>query len=253
MLTLLVSSASAGVLRDDFNDLDLEGWVISEWHKTASIENGELIAGVPPPELDSTTLILLPFEGMPASDYDVAVSVRLDHFMFQPIIANGAGIGLRGHSTDKFLGLVDNDKSQAPLFLGDLSYYFFIGQNTDGQWGVGASIWHVTRVVRDEEGLVRVVDIGNKTLRFSPFDVKLGEWYRLKVIAQGDLFRIFVNEEQVLGLKDVRYPDGAIYLSSGFGNLVRFDDFEVEYDAPAAIQPRRKLATMWSEIKRKAQ
>ena len=124
MLTLLVSSASAGVLRDDFNNLDLEGWVISEWHKTASIENGELIAGVPPPEPDSTTLILVPFKGMPASDYDVAVSVRLDHFMFQPIIANGAGIGLRGHSTDKFLGLVDNDKSQAPLFLGDLSYYF---------------------------------------------------------------------------------------------------------------------------------
>ena len=90
-------------------------------------------------------------------------------------------------------------------------------------------------------------------LRFSPFDVKLGEWYRLKVIAQGDLFRIFVNEEQVLGLKDVRYPDGAIYLSSGFGNLIRFDDFEVEYDAPAAVQPRRKLATMWSEIKRKTQ
>ena len=105
----------------------------------------------------------------------------------------------------------------------------------------------------DAEGFIRGVFIENELLRFSPFDVKLGEWYRLKVIAQGDLFRIFVNEEQVLGLKDVRYPDGAIYLSSGFGNLIRFDDFEVEYDAPAAVQPRRKLATMWSEIKRKAQ
>ena len=253
MLTLLVSSASAGVLRYDFNNLDLEGWVISENHQTASIENGELIAGVPPPELDSTTLVLLPFKGMPASDYDVAVSVKLDLFVFQPIVANGAGIGLRGHSTEKFFGLVDNDKLQDPRSLSDLGYYFFIGQNTEGQWGVGASIWHVTRVVRDEEGLIRVVDIGNKTLRFSPFDVKLGEWYRLKVIAQGDLFRIFVNEEQVLGLKDVRYPDGAIYLSSGFGNLIRFDDFEIEYDAPAAVQPRRKLATMWSEIKSRAQ
>ena len=253
MLTLLVSSASAGVLRYDFNNLDLEGWVISENHQTASIENGELIAGVPPPELDSTTLVLLPFKGMPASDYDVAVSVKLDLFVFQPIVANGAGIGLRGHSTDKFLGLVDNDKLQDPRSLSDLGYYFFIGQNTEGQWGVGASIWHIERVVIDAEGLIRVVDIGNKTLRFSPFDVKLGEWYRLKVIAQGDLFRIFVNEEQVLGLKDVRYPDGAIYLSSGFGNLIRFDDFEIEYDAPAAVQPRRKLATMWSEIKSRAQ
>ena len=30
MLTLLVSSASAGVLRHDFDNLDLEDWVISE-------------------------------------------------------------------------------------------------------------------------------------------------------------------------------------------------------------------------------
>ncbi len=114
MLTLLVSSASAGVLRHDFNNLDLEGWAISEDHQTVAIEDGELIAGIPPPELDRTTLILLPFEGMPASDYDVTVSVRLDLFVFQPPIANGAGIGLRGHSTEKFFGLVDNDKLQDP-------------------------------------------------------------------------------------------------------------------------------------------
>ena len=253
MLTLLVSSAAAGILRDDFNDLDLENWVIVEWHETASIENGELIVGVPPPKPHRTTLILLPFDGMPTSDYDVAVFVKLDHFMFQPIIANGAGIGLRGHSTAKFLGLVDNDKLRDPRSIGRLSYYFFIGQNTDGQWGVGALIRHITRVVKDEEGRVRGVGVGYKTLRFSPFDVKLGEWYRLRVIAQGNLFRVFVNEEQMLGLRDVRYPGGIIYLSSGFGNLARFDDFEVKYDAPAAVQPRRKLATVWSEIKRKTQ
>lgn len=253
MLTLLVSSASAEVLRHNFNNLDLEDWVISEDHQTVAIQDGELIAGVPPPEPDSTTLILLPFEGMPASDYDVTVSVRLDVFLFHPSIANGTGIGLRGHSTEKFFGLVNNDKLQDPRSLSDLGYYFFIGQNTEGQWGVGASIWHIERVAVDAEGFIRGVFIENELLRFSPFDVKLGEWYRLKIIAQGDLFRIFVNEKQVLGLKDVRYPDGAIYLSSGFGNLIRFDDFEVEYDAPAAVQPWRKLATMWSEIKRKTQ
>ena len=82
MLTLLVSSVSAEVLRYDFNNLDLEGWVISEDHQTVAIENGELIAGVPPPEPDSTTLVLLPFKGLPASDYDVTVSVRLDLFLF---------------------------------------------------------------------------------------------------------------------------------------------------------------------------
>ena len=251
ILILLVPSTSAEVLRHDFNNLDLEGWVISEDHQTASIENGELIAGVPPPQPDITTLVLLPFKGMPASDYDVAVSVRLDLFVFQPIIANGTGIGLRGHSTEKFFGLVTNDRLQDPRSLSDLGYYFFIGQNTEGQWGVGASIWHIERVAVNAEGVIRGVFIENTLLRFAPFDVKLGEWYRLRVIAQGNLFRVFVNEEQMLGLRDVRYSEGVIYLSSGFGNLVRFDDFEVTYDAAAAVQPQRKLTTMWSEIKRK--
>ena len=253
ILALLASSASARILRDDFNDLDLEGWVVSEDHQTVAIENGELIVGVPPPQPDSTTLVLLPFTGLPASDYDVAVSVRLDLFLFQPIVANGAGIGLRGHSTEEFFGLVDNDKLQNPRSLSDLGYYFFIGQNTEGEWGVGASIWHIERVAVNAEGVIRGVFIENELLRFSPFDVEPGEWYRLKVVAQGSVFRILVNEEQILGLRDVRYPEGAIYLSSGFGNITRFDDFEVTYDAPAAVQPQRKLATMWSEIKRKTQ
>ena len=250
---LLVSSTSAEVLRYDFNNLDLEGWVISEDHQIASIENGELIAGVPPPQPDITTLVLLPFKGMPASDYDVAVSVRLDLFVFHPIVANGTGIGLRGQSTEQFFGLVNNDKPQDPRSLSDLGYYFFIGQNTEGKWGVGASIWHIERVAVNAEGIIRGVFIENTLLRFSPFDVKLGEWYRLRVVAEGNLFRVFVNEEQMLGLRDVRYPGGIIYLSSGFGNLARFDDFEVTYDAAAAVQPRRKLATMWSELKRKTQ
>ena len=253
ILTLLVSSASAEVFRHDFNNLGLEGWVISQDHQTVAIEDGELIVGVPPPKPDITTLVLLPFKGMPASNYDVAVSVRLDLFLFQPIIANGAGIGLRGHSTEKFLGLVENDKLQDPRDLSDLGYYFFIGQNTEGEWGVGASIWHIERVAVNAEGFIRGVFIDNELLRFSPFDVTMGEWYRLRVAADANLFRVFVNEEQILGLRDVRYPEGTIYLSSGFGNVIRFDDFEVKYDAPAAVQPQRKLATMWSEIKRKVQ
>ena len=253
MLTLLIASASAGVVRHDFDNLDLTGWIISEDHQTVAIEAGELVAGIPPPQPDTTTLVLVPFKGLPASDYDVAVSVRLDLFLFQPIVANGVGIGLRGHSTAKFFGLVDNDKLQDPRSLSDLSYYFFMGQNTEGQWGVGASIWHIEQVAVDAEGLIRGVFIENELLRFSPFDVKLGEWYRLKVIAAGNLFRVFVNEEQILGLRDVRYSEGAIYLSSGFGNLNRFDNFEVKYDAVAAVQPQQKLATMWSKIKREAQ
>ena len=47
MLTLLVSSTWAEVFRDDFNDEDLEGWVVQG---EASIENGKLVIGFLPPD-----------------------------------------------------------------------------------------------------------------------------------------------------------------------------------------------------------
>ena len=89
MLTLLVSSIWAEVFRDDFNDEDLEGWVVQG---EASIENGELVIGFPPPDPAEIRVGLL---GVVAKDYEVSVSVKIDQFMFQPVIANGAKIGLR--------------------------------------------------------------------------------------------------------------------------------------------------------------
>ena len=49
ILTLLVSSTWAEVFRDNFNDGDLEGWVVL-MAREASIENGELVLGFPPPD-----------------------------------------------------------------------------------------------------------------------------------------------------------------------------------------------------------
>ena len=47
MLMSFVPSIWAEVFRDDFNDGDLEGWVV--WRE-ASIENGELVLDFPPPD-----------------------------------------------------------------------------------------------------------------------------------------------------------------------------------------------------------
>ena len=48
MLMSFVPSTWAEVFRDDFNDGDLEGWVVLR--REASIENGELVLGFPPPD-----------------------------------------------------------------------------------------------------------------------------------------------------------------------------------------------------------
>ena len=110
ILIFLVSSAWAEVFRDDFNDGGLEGWVV---RGEASIENGELIIGFPP--LNAAD-ILVGFLGVISTDYEVSVSVKIDRLMFQPVIANGANIGLRAHPR--------NENSKHPLLQSSLSYSF---------------------------------------------------------------------------------------------------------------------------------
>ena len=109
---------------------------------------------------------------------------------------DSVGIQLKSSS-----GLVDNDKLQDPRSLSDLGYYFFIGQNTEGQWGVGASIWHIERVVIDAEGFIRGVFIENELLRFSSFDVKLSEWYRFKSHCTGRFVPNFCQRRTGTGVE----------------------------------------------------
>ena len=232
-------SAPAEVLRYDFNNLNLDGWVISEDHQTVAIENGELIIGLPLPDPGD---ILVGLSGVVSKDYDVTVSVKIAELLFQPVIANGAHIGLRAHPMDQ------NEKR--PLLQYDLSYNFLLGRHTDGRRGIGAAIWHVHKIVRLPDGRIDGVHFRNKLLEFSPFHFRMHKWYRLKVIARGNRFQAFVDEQKMLDFLDNTYPEGRIYLSSGHGNRVHFDNFEVRWGDALGVQSQRKLTTTWGEIKR---
>ena len=80
------------------------------------------------------------------------------------------------------------------------------------------------------------------------FDFKLHKWYRLKVIAKGNRFQCFIDDKEMLDFLDDTYTAGKIYLLSGRGSRVHFDNFEVQYEA-LSVQPRRQLTTAWGEIK----
>lgn len=250
ILTLFVSSTWAEVFRDDFNDGDLQGWVV--WRE-ASIENGELVLDFPPPD---PAKIRVGFLGAVSKDYEVTVSVKIVELMFPPIIANGVKIGLRAHAIDAI-----DENWQIPQLQYDLSYTFFLGRHTDGRKGIGASIWYVHKIMKRAE-MDRVqfinnvklpemaeVEMRNKLLEFSPFAFEMDKWYRLKVIARDNRFQVFVDKKKMLDFLDNTYTEGRVYLSSGLGNRVHFDDFEVRWGAALAVQPQRKLATTWGQIK----
>ena len=246
ILTLFVSSVGAGIFRDDFNDGDLKGWTFVQGAEDGGIQNGELVLSSPKPVREAEVIIAV--DGIVASDYEAAVSVKISDF-FWGDIDGGPSIGLRAH-TDPFLEPIikSNPTQKNKWLLYERSYKFFLGINHQARRkGLGATIQYLDMGAANERnGLAITLKKGLRAFRL--FDFRLHEWYRLKIIAEGNRFQYFVNEIEVLNFLDDTYTEGRIYLSSGLGNRVHFDDFEVQYDA-RPVQPRRKLTTTWGRIK----
>ena len=78
ILTLLVSAVRAEIFRDDFNHGALEGWMFMLGAKNGGIQNGELVLNSPKPEREAEVIIAV--DGIIASDYEVAVSVKISDF-----------------------------------------------------------------------------------------------------------------------------------------------------------------------------
>ena len=173
-------------------------------------------------------------------------------------IGGGVTIGLRAH-TDPLLEpfieqLAEGEANKrARMLLHNRSYRFSLGNIDTGgsahiqdiRKGFAATI-QLMKVVRGEN--MRKTFVRDKLHTFREFDFKLHEWYQLKVIAKGNRFQCFIDDKEMLDFFDDTYTAGGIYLSSGWGNRVHFDDFEVQYEA-LSVQPRRKLTTTWGEIK----
>ena len=258
ILTLLVSSVWAEIFRDDFNEGDLQGWTLVQGAENGGIENGELVLDSPKVEVEAEVIIVV--DGIIASDYEVSVSLKISRLVRDT--RRGAAIGLRAH-TDPLLKpftvhLEEDEKNKDHrILLYRRSYTFFLGNIhiednvhiqdiRDIKSGLAATIDHLKVSMKENFWQIFTVD---KLQTFKLFDFKLHEWYRLKVIAKGNRFQCFIDDKKMLDFLDDTYTAGRIYLSSGWGNRVHFDDFEVQYEA-LSVEPRRKLTTTWGEIKR---
>ena len=256
-LLVLVSSVEAAIFRDDFNDGDLKGWTFVQGVEHGRIQDGALVLSSPKAEDKAEVIIVV--NGIISRDYEVAVSLKISKLAMDIDINGGPSIGLRAH-TDPFLEPIikpapARGKKGLPTLLYGRSYKFFLGNQDiniqDIKRGLGATIQHMDIAANKEIGrnerLIRVF-LKDELRAFQLFDFRLRKWYRLKVISKGNRFQCFLDDTKMLDFFDDTYAEGRIYLSSGLGNRVHFDDFEVQYEA-LAVQPRRKLTTTWGEIK----
>ena len=247
IFTLFVSSVWAGIFRDDFNDGDLKGWTFVLGAENGGIQNSELVLSSP--KAEAVAEVMIAVDGIVSSDYEVSVSVKISRLARD--INGGALIGLRAH-TNPLLEPHRKDLQKEGKKIEWIqtlwyrqSYQFLLGNQDinvqDIRRGLAANIEHVAF---DERGIFH-----KRNLRaFQLFDFRLHKWYRLKILAKGNRFQCFIDDTEILDFLDDTYTAGKIYLSSGLGNRVHFDDFEVQYEA-LSVQPRGKLTTTWGEIK----
>ncbi|MYE91667.1 DUF1080 domain-containing protein [Candidatus Poribacteria bacterium] len=249
ILTLLVSSVRAEIFRDDFNDGDLKGWTFMQGAEHGRIQDSALVLSSPNPKAEFGAEAVIAVDGVIASDYEVSVSVKISRLVKG--ILHGPHVGLRAHIPPRFEPFIKSfqgNKTLRTLLYGQ-SYKFILGYQDIGggvtERGFGATIQHVEV---SKKGDRRNIKSEVRSRAFRLFDFRLHKWYRLKLIAEGNRFQCFIDDIEMLNFFDDTYTAGKIYLSSGWGNRVHFDDFEVQYEA-LSVQPRRQLTTIWGEIK----
>ena len=213
ILLVVVTPVWAGMFLDDFNDGDLAGWQLPLPAFGAKITNmnGELV-------LEGIINAVAVLDGVRSRDYQAEVSMKIARLTWAGD-ANGPSIGLRSQ--------------QFPL-----GYQFMIGANPNGEIGAIA---------------LKIVPLENRLLKFALIEIdkfKLNTWYRLKVIAKGNQFQFFIDGKKVMTVRDTTFFEGKIYLSSGFHNIVHFDDVAIQFDDIRPVRRHGKMAITWGEIKR---
>ena len=249
IFVLLVSPVRSEIFRDDFNNGILKGWTFVQGAEHGGIQNSALVLSSPNPKAGFGAETIIAIDGVIARDYEVAVSVKVSRLVKD--IVHGPHIGLRSHippRLEPFIASFQGNKVLRTLLHGQ-SYQFILGYEDigapDTKRGFGASTQHVEASKKGNRW-----NINSKSRRraFRVFDFRLHKWYRLKVTAKGNRFQCFIDDVEMLDFFADTYTKGGIYLSSGWGNQVHFDDLEVQYEA-LSVQPRRKVTTIWGAIK----
>lgn len=228
-LFLLVASAWAGRLTDNFDDGNMDEWAIrsptltgeESPNNTWRIEDGELIIEA----VDSPFFFLIGEDSW--GDYTMGLRAKL--VKHQPDACCGQMFQLKVRSSHEPTG-----------------YNFGLG-----------TFALMPKEVAGVGAFYLQGDLFISHLELSPFEWQLDTWYDLEVTANGNQFQFTVNGEPVLNYVDQTFSTGqAGFGASVFGITAIIDDFFVEgdeipdSDLSTAVDPKAKLATVWGRVKR---
>jgi len=89
---------------------------------------------------------------------------------------------------------------------------------------------------------------------FKPFEPQFDVWYVLKVEAQKQDFRVFLDDKLAFEFNDGKFKAGKLgvtirYIEVHFDNIVMKGNDVPNKGQPFAVSPQTKLATTWATIK----
>jgi hypothetical protein len=226
-LFLLMTSAWAGTLRDNFDDGDLDGWKLwklgdqtTQW----SVKDGELVSTS---QNVCTWASILMIGDYSWRDYEVKADFKVEQIF-------GLGCGSRSPSVLTILRI-------AP----------------DAMRGVNVLIQSGADKIFDWCACQAATGVGGNVQTMQSIDcvtVKEGEWYTMRVVANGDNYEMFIDETKICEHKNALPKDGTAGVGAAncevhFDNVVIKGDDIPNMDLSAAVSPKAKLAKTWGEIK----
>jgi hypothetical protein len=222
---MVISPAFAGTWRDDFEDGNLDGWQREEppmGGEIWGVEDGECSGQYANAPAGICSAIQLKAENAALwKDYSVECKAKLVEKL-----GEGASFGI-----------------------------FF----RDSLFQSGAQNDYVASVAPDQNKVFFYEVSQNKGRTISevplPFDISEDTWYKLKVIAEGNHFGFYINDELIGSFDDNSCPSGTISLAVRNAHI-HFDDVvitgqEIPDGGPGfAVTSQSKMATMWGRVKR---
>jgi hypothetical protein len=226
-LLLFPALVWAGTFRDDFEDGDLKGWTV--WNVRGGnsvwkVESGKLIDE----RKDMWASFVILDESVGWKDYEME---------FEAMIKQS----LEANFTFVVIGVRVSDNSININHIGPALAYNWIA---DGNRAIVYG-----RAIKGAQEL-ELADLVEQ-----PYPVQMNKWYKLKLSAIGNQFRLYIDDVLQREFTFDGYESGGVLMAAG-GCIAHFDNVVITGpDIPnggpglTPVAPKGKLATRWGKLK----